>query len=614
MKRSLLVACATASLALGAGALYPLGAQTTYHVSPSGSDSNDGTKAHPFKTISRAADAAQPGDVVTVHAGIYRERIAPPRGGTSETKRITYQSAPGEVADIRGSNEIKGWQRVLNDTWRVAIPNTVFGAFNPYKDVIFGDWFNDFGRMNHSGQVYIDGRGLIEASRFEHVLAPATDSALWYGYVTGDSTIIYAQFKGVDPNTNLAEINVRKTVFYPEKPGMNYITVRGFVMKHAASPWAPPTAEQIGLVGTHWSRGWIIENNTISYAKNVGVTLGKYGDEWDNRAESAEGYVGTINRAVQNGWRDHNIGHHIVRNNTITECGQAGVVGSLGAVFSQITHNEIHDINWHPLYSGAEVAGIKIHGAVDLLIANNHIHHAAMGIWLDWMAQGTHVTQNLLHDNREQDIMIEVDHGPYLLDNNIFLSPMFLFDLSEGGAVVHNLIAGRAFGPYGDSRKTPYFKPHSVEIVDLVAPTGGDMRFYNNVLLHHNALNLYKAAPPPVTMAGNMYITTVDSTADSLWNTRADGKPAFALTQRDGAYYLELFPESVPDTAKARQVITTALLGKAKVPQEGFENPDGTPLVVDRTYFGKVRKQRVPAAGPFETKSDTISIKVWPKE
>ena len=71
---------------------------------------------------------------------------------------------------------------------------------------------------------------------------------------------------GVSPDKELVEINVRRTVFYPDKPGRNFITVRGFVMRHAATPWAPPTAEQIGLIGTHWSKGWVIEGNTISHS------------------------------------------------------------------------------------------------------------------------------------------------------------------------------------------------------------------------------------------------------------------------------------------------------------------------------------------------------------
>ena len=114
-----------------------------------------------------------------------------------------------------------------------------------------------------------------------------------------ENTTIWAQFKGVNPNEQLVEINVRQTVFYPEKTGINYITVRGFTMEDAATPWAPPTAEQIGLIGTHWSKGWIIENNVISHSICSGIALGKYGDEWDNTsANTAEGYVKTIERAL----------------------------------------------------------------------------------------------------------------------------------------------------------------------------------------------------------------------------------------------------------------------------------------------------------------------------
>ena len=67
------------------------------------------------------------------------------------------------------------------------------------------------------------------------------------------------------------EINVRQTIFYPDKPFINYLTVSGFTMQHAATNWAPPTAEQMGLIGTHWSRGWIIENNTVQYSKCAGI-------------------------------------------------------------------------------------------------------------------------------------------------------------------------------------------------------------------------------------------------------------------------------------------------------------------------------------------------------
>lgn len=156
--------------------------------------------------------------------------------------------------------------------------------------------------------------------------------------------MVLDQLPGRDPNTALVEYNVRQSVFYPEKPFINYITVRGFHICHAATPWAPPTAEQPGAIGTHWSKGWVIEDNLVTDSKCVGITLGKYGDEWDNRAESVEGYIGTTRRALDHGWdRDH-VGSHTVRRNRVSDCGQAGIAGSLGAIFSTISDNTISDI------------------------------------------------------------------------------------------------------------------------------------------------------------------------------------------------------------------------------------------------------------------------------
>ena len=65
-----------------------------FQVSVKGDDHNEGTAARPFRTISAAARVARPGDVITVHEGVYRERISPPRGGESDRKRIVYQAAP----------------------------------------------------------------------------------------------------------------------------------------------------------------------------------------------------------------------------------------------------------------------------------------------------------------------------------------------------------------------------------------------------------------------------------------------------------------------------------------------------------------------------------------
>src|SRR4051812_9246640 len=70
----------------------------------------NGSADHPFHTINAAAQLAQPGDVVTVGAGIYHEWVSPARGGT-ENARILYRSAPAHAAVVRGTDVLDGpWQ------------------------------------------------------------------------------------------------------------------------------------------------------------------------------------------------------------------------------------------------------------------------------------------------------------------------------------------------------------------------------------------------------------------------------------------------------------------------------------------------------------------------
>ena len=92
------------------------------------------------------------------------------------------------------------------------------------------------------------------------------------------------------------------------------------------------------------------------------------------------------------------------------------------------------------------------------------------------MAQGTRVSGNLFHDNATEDMFVEVDHGPFLVDNNLFLSPSSLLDMSEGGAYAHNLMTGKIDNWYDMGRLTPYMQPHSTAIAGLAVTQGGDNR------------------------------------------------------------------------------------------------------------------------------------------
>jgi alpha-N-arabinofuranosidase len=583
-----------------------------YHVSKSGNDSNAGTKASPFLTIQAAANIGMP-------------------GGTSTDKRIIYQAVKGEKVVIKGSEIIKGWKKVINDTWTVVLSNSFFGEFNPFADVISGDWFRNNGRVHHTGAVYLNGSWLSEAAAKNEVLGPAGDNPLWFAHVDNTNTTIWAQFKDVDPGSELVEVNARQSVFYPEKPGMNYITVRGFIMEQAATPWAPPTAEQIGLLGTHWSRGWVIEDNTIRYSVCTGITLGKYGDEFDNKAGTLEGYFGTIKRALANGWNKENVGSHIVRNNHIHDCEQGGIIGSMGAGFSIISGNEIHDIHVRRLFSGMEMAGIKIHGSIDMVISHNHIYRCWRGIWLDWMAQGTRITGNILHDNETaNDLFFEVDHGPLLIDNNLFLSANSLRDISQGVAYAHNLFAGRIITE-PDERLTPYFRIHSTEIAGNEKIVCGDDRYYNNIFSSFNGpapwperqgslregnffgLAQYDSVGMPMYLGGNVFLSNAkpcikeqNPIVDPTFN------PGIRLEEKPDGWWMEMSINPAWDSIQKRAFVNTGLLGKAKISDMPFEMTDGSSITIDKDFFNEKRSNKNPMAGPFEHLKPGINkFKVW---
>lgn len=144
-----------------------------YHVSTEGNDCSAGTKEAPFRTISKAAAIAQAGDRVVVHGGIYREWVKPAHGGRSSISRIIYEAAQGEKVIIKGSERIQNWEPVEGSVWKTVLPNTFFGDYNPYKELLKGDWLIDpEDSWLHPGEVYLNGKAFYEAKTLEEVKHP----------------------------------------------------------------------------------------------------------------------------------------------------------------------------------------------------------------------------------------------------------------------------------------------------------------------------------------------------------------------------------------------------------------------------------------------------------
>lgn len=634
----------------------------TIHVDCTALPGGNGDRDTPMRTIDQAARVACPGDTVVVHEGVYREHVNPRRGGYDESSRITYTVAEGEHAVIKGSEIVRGWEKVEETgIWRVEVPNTVFGEFNPYAAALEGDWLERPSDWKLSlGCVYLNGKAMFEAPSIEDVVRakrretgygpdwaytiepvarPNETVYQWCAEVGENSTVIWANFQDIDPNRELTEINVRRTCFYPDRTGINYITVRGFEMAQAACPWAPPTGDQVGLIGPHWSKGWIIEDNDIHDARCSAISLGKEYSTGDNEATRwgrKPGYqtqLETVFRAVRTGWKMETIGSHIVRRNRLHDCGQNGVVGHMGCINSVIEDNDIYNIGDRHEYFGHEIAGIKLHAAIDVVIRRNRFHGSLLGIWLDWQAQGTRVTANVFHDNI-RDLMIEVTSGPCLVDNNVFASAYNFDNVAQGTALVHNLFLGMTRHLKTLNRATPYHLPHSTEVAGYACVYGGDDRVYQNIfvggeLLHPECmsrgtdcydgsptseeeymervhalgigdLELFEQVPQPAYIDGNVYLNGAKSFSEEQHRFVADGDTVIhVVTEFDNSVWLEAdMPEGAFDVET--EIIDTEILGSPRLVWERFENPDGTPISIDRDLLGAHRSCR-PVPGPVDS-------------
>lgn len=636
-----------------------------FHVSCNGCDSYAGTLTRPFKTIQRAADLAVAGDTITVHEGIYREYINPKCGGTSDSERITYEAAPGEKVVISGGEVITDWKQVEGSVYKAVIPNDFFGDFNPYKEVVWGDWFKSLERVFHLGEVYINGKSMFEATSLDAVKNPVPFAEArepewslhaWYCETDDENTTIYANFGEFDPAENTIEINARRFCFWPEKTGINYITVRGFHLTMAAPNWAPPTALQEGLIGPHWSKGWIIEDNEISNAKNSGISLGKEittgHNEWVlvGTKQGTQRERDVIMNAVRIGWSKETVGSHIVRNNVIHDCEQTGICGHLGEVFSQIYNNHIYNIHHKRMFNGAEVGGIKLHASLDCQIRNNHIHNCDRGLWMDWQTQGTRISGNLLYDNDTEDLFVEVSHGPYVVDNNIMLSMKNVRDLSQGGAYINNLFGGFIAWARVTNRFTPYHYNHETGVHGFMTIIGGDDRYYNNIFSgtqpenaekekkidttswlqadtnlqedgsvpkglalynecptddekwfeHLNTVDEFAAARLPMHCGSNLYFSDAEPYRKEPDTVACpDMKPVVKLSDEADGVYLEFdFGDKMSQVNTV--TVTTDFLGIAFEPELPYERPDGTPLCIENDFFGNTRPAGKMTVGPFE--------------
>jgi len=540
-------------------------AATTYHVTKTGNDANVGTSASPYLTINKAAQVAQPGDSVIVHAGEYREWVQPARGGTSESARITYKAAPGEDVTIKGSERITTWQLQSGTVWKADIPDNFFGSYNPYTSTIAGRYTSEWltgGAWCHLGEVYLDGQIFLEKQTLAEI---QTVPKWWYTSHSGSTVSIYANFgANANPNTQVAEINVRESVFGKDvQSGINYITVDGFKMCQSAEEWLPtyvnsPNSKAVIFVsGTNW----IVQNCVVWYGKMRGICIDSPNDIPTN---------------------------HIVRGNLVRQTGISGIGGG-HANNCIISGNWIQRIAGRP-YRGVEHAFIKFHLTSNVTICGNVMCYInspgewTRGIWLDWPGGGNRITGNvMLYVSNGSWLQLENPSGANLIDDNIVYNAGAA-DIEDGNVLVHNLFVGcpinAAPGGWGNTQGF-YNKAYNNISSGYTgfAQKEGNAADYNALL--YGAKKSFDDVHSIIMSSPIVFTAGIDSIARTI---------TIAFTVDSAAVALRC------------PVINTSFIGGLTVQQTQnlrILNPDGSSLTVDKD-FSQYCRSPVPKVGPFQ--------------
>lgn len=556
-----------------------------------GSDAGEGTKESPYKTINKAAQVAQPGDVVIVQKGVYRECVRPARGGTSEDKRITYMAEEPGQAVIKGSEQITTWEKT-GEIWKVVLQNDeMFGDYNPYTKLHGKDTFDYFPVYN-CGDVYLNEEAYYQKKSVADVEA---NTRTWYSQVDEEkgTTTIYANFGKSNPNEELAEINVRQQCFAPVEWGLAYITVNGFKVAHSANMYSDfpgyPEHCQSGAISTNGGLKWIIENNTIVNARSIAIDIGLRCDMWAGNRDPRNGNA--EDKKYFTSYKDtEKYGQHIVRNNLIQKSGQCGIAG----VFSwksQILDNVIEDTNYRNEFIAAETGGIKVHYCNDGLIKGNYVRNTvgggSAGIWTDWGNQGIRITQNVLVNNN-WGYYCEAVVGPILVDNNIFIDNNIFRSLDGAGVTfANNLFFNETMSYDGSGRNCMVFEPHTMNDSEVYSKPQY-FRWFNNISINKT---IAKPKGENNVMEGNIANAGTDfqyqATTDSV-------KISFSLKED-------------PKTGE-QTMVNPALVGIIQPAGEGIGD------IVNTDYFGNAYDADAMIAGPFaDMKQGENTYTVWPR-
>lgn len=332
------------------------------------SDANDGSLERPWKTITRAAEKAKPGDTVIIRDGVYRERIVARVSGTTEAP-IAFEAAPGARVVLTGADRLTDWTKVDGERpiYLAPWPHRFIGwsrqmthPDDPYHLLI--------GRCE---QVAVDGY-LLRQVLASKQLAPGTF------FVDITNQVLFVEDPGNrDLNKVSVEASVRQEIFRVEG---GYVQLRGLRFRFAAN-MAQHGA--VVLAGKHDT----LQDCVVEYMNSSGATF------------SGE--------------------QQVVRRCVFRENGQLGF-GANGAHNLLFTECLVENNNVKGFDRGWEAGGDKLVLCRNAVLERSRfLRNRGNGIWFDIGNEQCTVRQCLLAENEDSGIFFEISYGLHAHDNII---------------------------------------------------------------------------------------------------------------------------------------------------------------------------------------------------
>ena len=340
---------------------------------PEASDDNPGTSTNPFKTIDKAISGVKEGDLIIVHAGIYRETINLPKGKPNlpiSIETATKKNGKYEKVLISGADIIDNWELYQGVD---VPPGAKVWAHHPWTHIWIG-WTEDMSHgapppIGRSEQVIVDGK-LIKPVLSIKEMTPGT----FFADPKGTKTLYIRLEDNASPNQHVIEASVRDTLIYAS----DYTHVRGLVFRYAANR-AQHGAMQIS------GEQVIVEDCVVEWTNGCGISI------------SGENFI--LRRIIS-------------RNN-----GQLGLGGS-GKNFL-VEECIFQNNNVKGFSSSWEAGGFKIVNSWGAKIEHSKaVGNHGSGMWFDINNFAGEVRQCYCADNDNSGIFVEIS-GDFLLTDNL---------------------------------------------------------------------------------------------------------------------------------------------------------------------------------------------------